>query len=225
MEQADRKGAEKVTFLTTLAQRVEPVTSALIVLDMVKSLPDAPPSMEIPKLQKPLGNLIRLVQSAHRVGLPVVYVKNSYSDWARLDNWKEAWSRRPDYNPNRYLEGAQLHDGLEIAEGDAVMIKRYYSAFAHGPLDLMLRSREIKSVLLTGGAVMGAVETAAKDCFVRGYYLVLVSDCVVPDSGPDHEISMKHGSSKLGAIVATSEEIIRHWDCLPTRKIVLPDKN
>ena len=206
-----------MAFLTTLAQRVEPGSSALIVLDMVRD-PDSPPSMEMPRLRKPLGNLVRLVKSAHRAGFPVIYVKNSYSDWVRLDNWKEAWSRRADYNPGRYHEGVELHDGLEVGEGDAVMIKRYYSAFAHGPLDLMLRSRSIKSLLLTGGAVLGAVESAAKECYVRGYYLVLVSDCVVPDSGPDHEIVMRHGSEKLGAILATSDEIIKHWDSLPASK-------
>jgi nicotinamidase-related amidase len=161
--------------------------------------------MEMPRLRKPLGNLVRLVKSAHRAGFPVIYVKNSYSDWVRLDNWKEAWSRRADYNPGRYHEGVELHDGLEVGEGDAVMIKRYYSAFA-------------QSLLLTGGAVLGAVESAAKECYVRGYYLVLVSDCVVPDSGPDHEIVMRHGSEKLGAILATSDEIIKHWDSLPASK-------
>ena len=206
-----------MALLTTLAQRVDPASAALLVLDMVRD-PGSPPSMDIPRLRKPLGNLVRLVKSAHRVGFPILYVKNSYSDWIRLDNWKEAWSRRPDYNPRRYLEGVELHDGLEVAEGDAEMIKRYYSAFAHGPLDLMLRCKGIKSVLLTGGAVLGAVESAAKECYVRGYYLVLVSDCVVPDSGPDHEIVMQHGSSKLGAIVATSNEIIKHWDSLPPKK-------
>lgn len=173
--------------------------------------------MEIPRLRSPLGHLVALVKSAHRVGFPVIYVKNSYSDWVLLDNWREGWSRRKDYDPRRYHEGVELHDGLEVAPGDAVVIKRYYSAFAHGPLDLMLRSRGIKSVLLTGGAVLGAVESAAKECYVRGYYLVLVSDCVVPDSGPDYEIVMRHGAAKLGAIVASSEEIVRHWATLPPR--------
>jgi nicotinamidase-related amidase len=175
--------------------------------------------MEIPRLRNPLVHLVELVKSAHRVGLPVIYVKNSYSDWVRLDNWKEAWSRRADYNPHRYLEGVVLHDGLEVAEGDAVMIKRYYSAFAHGPLDLMLRCKGIKSVLLTGGAALGAVESAAKECYVRGYYLVLVGDCIVPDSGPDHEIVMTHGSAKLGAIVASAGEIIERWNSSPGVKI------
>ena len=203
--------------LKTLAQRVDPAGAALIVLDMVKD-PGAPPSMEIPRLREPLGHLVRLVQEAHRMGLPVIYVKNAYSDWVRLDNWKEAWSRRPDYNPKRYLEGVVLHDGLEVAEGDLVMIKRYYSAFAHGPLDLMLRSRGIKSVLLTGGAALGAVESAAKECFVRGYYLVLVRDCVVPDSGPDHEIVMRHGAARLGALVVPADDIIKQWDTLPPKR-------
>ena len=206
-----------MTLLTTLAQRINPNSSALLVLDMVKD-PGSPPSMEIPRLRNPLGNLVRLVQSAHRVGFPVIYVKNSYSDWVLLNNWKDGWSRRADYSPRRYAEGVELHDGLEIAGGDAVMIKRYYSAFAHGPLDLMLRSRGIKSVLLTGGAVLGAVESAAKESYVRGYYLVLVSDCVVPDSGPDFELVMQHGAAKLGAIVASSKEIIQQWDTLPPNR-------
>ena len=203
-----------MALLKTLAERVDPASSALIVLDMVKD-PGAPPSMEIPRLRNPLGHLVQLVQAAHRVGFPVIYIKNSYSDWVRLDNWKEAWSRRPDYDPKRYLEGVVLHDGLAVDANDIVMIKRYYSAFAHGPLDLMLRSRRIKSVLLTGGAVLGAVESAAKECFVRGYYLVLVQDCVVPDAGAEHELVMHHGAGRLGAIVASADDVIEQWQTLP----------
>jgi nicotinamidase-related amidase len=62
---------------------------------------------------------------------------------------------------------------------------------------------------------MGAVEAAAKECFVRGYYLVIVSDCVVPDSGPDFDIVTRQATERLGAIVASTEEITRIWDRLP----------
>jgi nicotinamidase-related amidase len=79
----------------------------------------------------------------------------------------------------------------------------------------MLRCKGIKSVLLTGGAVMGAVEAAAKECFVRGYYLVIVSDCVVPSSGRDFDIVTQQAADRLGAIVAPAQEIIETWDRLP----------
>lgn len=207
-------------WLTTLAQRLSPESAVLLVLDMLKGSPDAPPSMEVARVREPLQHLIRLIASARRVALPIIYVRNSHSDWTALPNWKEGWSRRSDWHPFRYTEGTravEFHDGLEPRADEAVLIKHSYSAFAHGPLDLMLRSKGLKSVLLTGGAVVGAVEAAAKECFVRGYYLVMVGDCMVPSSGPDYEIVMKNTAERLGAILASSEQIVSIWDARPPR--------
>jgi ureidoacrylate peracid hydrolase len=204
--------------LRTLEQRVDPQTTALLVLDMLKANPDAPPSMEIPRIRGPLRHLIQLIASGRRVSLPIIYVRNSHGDWTVLPNLRYAWMSQPNYNPGHYAEGTravEFHDGLKPRPDEAILIKHSYSAFAHGPLDLMLRCKGIKSVLLTGGAVMGAVEAAAKECFVRGYYLVIVSDCVVPDSGPDFDIVTRQAAERLGAIVAPSGEIIRIWDGLP----------
>lgn len=205
-------------WLRTLEQRVNPQTTALIILDMLKANPDAPPSMEIPRIRGPLQHLIQLISSGRRVSLPIIYVRNSHGDWTVLPNLRYAWMSQPNYNAGHYAEGTravEFHDGLQPKEDEAILIKHSYSAFAHGPLDLMLRCKGMKTVLLTGGAVMGAVEAAAKECFVRGYYLVIVSDCVVPDSGPDFDIVTRQAADRLGAIVAPSEEIIRIWDGLP----------
>ena len=208
-------------WLKTLEQRVNPERCALIVLDMLKANPDAPPSMENPRVRGPLTHLIRLIAAGRRVSLPIIYVRNSHSDWTVFPNLRYAWSSQPNYDPHHYAEGTravEFHDGLDPQPGEAILVKHSYSAFAHGPLDLMLRCKGIKSVLLTGGAVMGAVEAAAKECFVRGYYLVIVSDCVVPDSGPDFDIVTKQAADRLGAIVTSTEHIIGFWDALAGRK-------
>lgn len=208
-------------WLRTLEQRVNPATSALIILDMLKANPDAPPSMENPRVRGPLQHLIRLIAAGRRVSLPVIYVRNSHSDWTVFPNLRHAWSSQPNYSPHHYAEGTravEFHDGLDPQPDEAILIKHSYSAFAHGPLDLMLRCKGIKSVLLTGGAVMGAVEAAAKECFVRGYYLVIVSDCVVPGSGPDFDVVTRQAADRLGAIVASTEEIVRLWDTLPATR-------
>jgi hypothetical protein len=39
------------SWLRTLEQRVNPQTAALIILDMLKASPEAPPSMEIPRIK------------------------------------------------------------------------------------------------------------------------------------------------------------------------------
>src|SRR4029434_1933149 len=103
-----------------------------------------------------------------------------------------------------------FHDGLEPRPDEAILIKHSYSPFAHGPLDLMLRCRRITTARLTCGARMRAVQAAAKECVVRGYYLVIVSDCVVPDSGPDFDIVTRQAAYRLGAIVASTERLEEH---------------
>lgn len=208
-------------WLRTLEQRVNPELCALIILDMLKANPDAPPSMENARVRGPLQHLIRLIAAGRRVSLPIIYVRNSHSDWTVFPNLRYAWSSQPNYSPQHYAEGTravEFHDGLDPQPDEAILVKHSYSAFAHGPLDLMLRCKGIKSVLLTGGAVMGAVEAAAKECFVRGYYLVIVSDCVVPDSGPDFDIVTKQAADRLGAIVTSTEHIVRFWDTLAARQ-------
>jgi hypothetical protein len=45
--------------------------------------------------------------------------------------------------------------------------------------------------------------------------LVIVSDCVVPDSGPDFDIVTRQAADRLGAIVVSTEEITRVWNTLP----------
>ena len=207
--------------LRTLEQRVNPATSALIILDMLKANPDAPPSMENPRIRGPLQHLIQLIAAGRRVSLPIIYVRNSHSAWTVFPNLRHAWSSQPNYSPHHYAEGTravEFHDGLDPQADEAILVKHSYSAFAHGPLDLMLRCKGIKSVLLTGGAVMGAVEAAAKECFVRGYYLVIVSDCVVPSSGPDFDIVTRQAADRLGAVVASTEEIVPLWDALPATR-------
>jgi len=210
--------------LRTLEQRLNPQTTVLLVLDMLRGNPDAPPSRDNPHIRAPLGHLIQLIACGRRVSLPIIYVRNSHSPWTVLPNLRYAWSAQPGYNHLRYAEGTraiEFHDGLNPQPDEAILIKHSYRAFAHGPLDLMLRCKGIKSVILTGGAVMGAVEAAVKDCFVRGYYLVIASDCVVPGSGPDFDIITYKAADRFGTIVASSEDIMGIWNTLPSQGVTV----
>ena len=44
-------------------------------------------------------------------------------------------------------------------------------------LDVILRSKEIKSLIMTGVATNVCVESTARDGFMNDYYVVFVSDC------------------------------------------------
>lgn len=193
--------------LHTLQEQVSPQHTALVVLDMQQG--HWPPLPGPRGADEALPNILRLLEAARKASVAVIFVKNTHSLWTYPPSWQV--KRGPA--PESYVEGTPGHDllpGLEPWPGDGILIKHSYSAFAHGPMNLMLRCRGIRTVILTGGSLLGAVETAAKDTCVRGYYVFVVQDCVHPQKGALAEVVLRYIGDKLGTIV-NSVELIRLW--------------
>ena len=60
---------------------------------------------------------------------------------------------------------------------EVIVTKHRYGAFEGTDLDLVLRSRGIRSVIMTGVATNVCVETTARQAFLQDYYVVFTSDC------------------------------------------------
>jgi nicotinamidase-related amidase len=195
----------------SLKERVNPKQAVLVILDMQKG--------SWPAKAGPVGGeeilteLVSLIKGARAVQLPIIFVRNTHSEWTTTKSRKEqATQIGVDYR-TRYWEGTPGNDfleGLNPGPEDLIFIKHSYSPYAHGPMDLILRSRGIQTVLLTGGSTLGAVETVAKDSMVRGYNVVVVDNCVHPRSGAIYEMVIDYVNRHLG-ITASSEEIMSCW--------------
>ena len=195
----------------SLKERVNPKQAVLVILDMQKG--------SWPAKAGPVGGeeilteLFSLIKGARAVQLPIIFVRNTHSEWTTTKSRKEQTAHvGVDYR-TRYWEGTPGNDfleGLNPGPEDLIFIKHSYSPYAHGPMDLILRSRGIQTVLLTGGSTLGAVETVAKDSMVRGYNVVVVDDCVHPRSGAIYEMVIDYVNRHLG-ITASSEEITSCW--------------
>ena len=195
----------------SLKERVNPKQAVLVILDMQKG--------SWPAKAGPVGGeeilteLFSLIKGARAVQLPIIFVRNTHSEWTTTKSRKEQTTHvGVDYR-TRYWEGTPGNDfleGLNPGPEDLIFIKHSYSPYAHGPMDLILRSRGIQTVLLTGGSTLGAVETVAKDSMVRGYNVVVVDDCVHPRSGAIYDMVVEYVNRHLG-ITASSEEIMSCW--------------
>ena len=60
------------------------------------------------------------------------------------------------------------------------MTKHRYGAFESTDLDLVLRSRGIRTVVMTGIATNVCVETTARQAFLRDYYAVSYTHLTLP---------------------------------------------
>ena len=194
-----------------LKERVKPNEAVLVILDMQKG--SWPPSGGPVGGEEILPELSSLIKGARSAQVPIIFVRNTHSEWTTTRSRKEHTAHiGVDYR-TRYWEGtpgANFLEGLNPQPNDLIFVKHSYSPYAHGPMDLVLRSRGIRTLLLTGGSTLGAVETVAKDSIVRGYNVVVVKDCVHPRSGPIYEMVIDYVNRHLG-ITPSSEEIMACW--------------
>lgn len=188
--------------LRELAEKVKPAHAALAIVDPFAYGPSG--SSEYERIVPPLN---RLISAARAAQVPVIWVLNQSGPPFELENWGE---RRAARGEPPVATEPDLLAGLEPNEADYILVKHFYDPFAYSPFDLVLRCRGIRTVMLTGGSVLGGVESAAKASFVRGYYVVIARDCVYPVAGPVHETGLTYMAWRLGD-VATSDEIIGCW--------------
>lgn len=81
------------------------------------------------------------------------------------------------------------------------MDKRRYSSFCGTDLDLRLRERNIKRVVLVGVCTDICVLHTAVDAYNLGYEMVIPKACVASFNPQGHEWALGHFASSLGATV------------------------
>ena len=71
---------------------------------------------------------------------------------------------------------AELHGDLIIDRGDVILEKPRYGAFHGTDLELILRARDIDSIIVTGIATNVCCETTAREAAVRDFRVFFLSD-------------------------------------------------
>ena len=77
------------------------------------------------------------------------------------------------------FEGASgaIHPALGPESGDVVVTKRRVSAFAGTDLEIILRAKEIETLVLFGIATSGVVLSTLLEASDRDYRIAVVTDC------------------------------------------------
>jgi len=91
---------------------------------------------------------------------------------------------------------------------DVIIRKRNWGAFYGTDLDLQLRRRHIRTVVIGGIATNMGVESTARDAFERGYEQVFVEDATATFTEEMHTFVMKNIFPRMGR-VRTTEDVLR----------------
>ena len=203
--------------LRTLKERCDPKKAALIVVDVQNDF--VSPDGSAAKRGEDVGaavvmvpNLLRLIEEARRVGLTIVYIRTTHSEWTDTPSWIYRTSQKGGLSTCREgTWGAEFYEGISPLPTERVVIKHRYSAFIGTDLDMLLRARGVKSLLVTGVGTGMCVFHTLSVGFMLDYYITLVEDCCATTYGPQaHKEAVALIGKHYGRI-ACSDEIVDLW--------------
>jgi ureidoacrylate peracid hydrolase len=209
--------------LRTLKERCDPKYAALIVVDVQNDFVSPEGSAgkrgeDVSAAVAMVPRLLRLIEHARRVGLTVVYIRTTHSEWTDTPSWIFRGSQKSGLNTCREGSwGAEFYEGISPLPSERVVFKHRYSAFINTDLNTVLKAKGIQSVLVTGVATNVCVETTARDAYMFDYYVTMVEDCAAAYDAKLHMTTLENMRRHFG-LVASSDEVMDTWKGLEQRK-------
>jgi ureidoacrylate peracid hydrolase len=149
--------------------RLEPARTALLVIDMQRGFLEPGAALEVPPGRAIIPNLQRLIETCRRQGVPVVFTEFVYASAVpclRGDPFGlEHLPARPGQPTGFGLPSSNCLIGAGATEGpnsadtiaelaprpDELVVRGHtYDKFLGTPLDLALRSRDVRRLVITG---------------------------------------------------------------------------
>jgi nicotinamidase-related amidase len=213
-----------IEILQTLQERVAPAHTALLVIDMQNDYAAPGGATEknggnLPACRAIIPPMARLIDAGRRAGAQIVFTKYTVGPGAAGLSGPELMRRgmifKDDVSTIRGSWGHELIPELSYApEVDLVVDKRRPSSFVGTDLDVCLRCRGIKTLVVTGVATSGCVESTVRDAVGFDYYVAVVEDCVAaPSSEENHRraVDSMRAHIRYTEGVTTSERLISLW--------------
>jgi|SRR5579862_3922914 len=215
--------------LQTLAEKVAPEHCAVLIVDVQNDFCAEGGALhregrDLTLVKAMVPRLAAFVNAARVARVPLIWIRNVYNtgpNWYLSEVWLEQAHRRrrgaylsiPVCQPDNW--NGDFYQIGPITD-EVIVTKHRYGAFESSDLDLVLRSRGIRTVIMTGVATNVCVETTARQAFLRDYYVVFTSDCTATYSQAEHDATLHNIDSFFGAVV-TADEVCACWPAASVR--------
>lgn len=203
------QNAHGIVIYDTLPEIVAPGHTCLVVWDVQNRLVDGIFNREA------FLNSLKNILSRLRNKIPIVYTiitpdpAGFQSSWRLYSMMRRFNVKEVDKLPRSFVPGSsesQVPGEVKPEEGDVILNKTTASIFIGTNFENLMRNRGITTLIFTGIATEFGVESSARDAANRGFWPVVVSDCVSSSDREAHERSLKN-LEKL-VIVKSSTEIL-----------------
>lgn len=202
----------------SLDEVADPAHSALVIIDPQHDFCSERGAMaerfgfDMKEIREAVPRLNAFIEACRRAGMLVVWVREIFSDHKMHPNQKALWGAGEDiWLIREDGAGIEWYDGMIAPQpNEPVITKWQYDAFEDTDLHLLLQSRGIETLLMTGFTTNVCVETTARHGYIKGYYIVLVADCAGAPTPQEHEAGVFNIKTYFGQ-ATTSDELFELW--------------
>jgi nicotinamidase-related amidase len=183
--------------------RIDPRSTALLLLDLQKGILGIAAGGPHTAAEV-LASAGALARRFRQLAATVVLVRIGWSADGG-DVLRQPVDRQPPLPAQLPADWLEFPPELAVADGDIRIIKRQWGAFYGTDLDLQLRRRGIKTVVLGGISTNIGVESTARAAWEHGYALILAEDAMSGQSPENHRFAIEQIFPRLGLVRKTAE--------------------
>jgi nicotinamidase-related amidase len=182
---------------------IDPRKMALVLIDLQQGIVGRP---VVPHSgPEVVQNSARLAARFRALGATVVLVRVAFH--GDLKDFLDVPVDEPSgFNPNALPPNwFDLAPEVGPLPGDIVITKHQWGAFYGTELDLQLRRRNVRTIVLGGISTNIGVESTARSAYEHGYAQVFVEDAMASFSAEMHEFAVKNIFPRIGNVRSTED--------------------
>jgi len=164
-----------------------------------------------------IENTKTLLDASREKGIQVIYVRMYYRPgYPELPSDEEGMPEKVRLRKQGlYKEGSwatEIVDELKPAGNDIVVNNHTASAFCYNELDILLRNKSIRYLVITGLSTKTVVACTTIDANLKGYYNYVVKDCCNSRGGrKEHDLFIRE-VLPAHAVIIDSKQYLQALD-------------
>ena len=102
---------------------------------------------------------------------------------------------------------ALIHDAVKPQEGEPVIAKHRTSAFSGSSFDMVLRSKNVETLIMMGHSTSGVILSTVRLAADLDYHLIVVEDGCADRDEEVHDVLMRKVFPRQGTVVSSGEMV------------------